>query len=53
MLSLQDGNTPLMFAAFLGHIGSAALLLGKGADMEAKSSVSLCLPHPRCVSECM
>ena len=38
--SLQDGNTPLSLAAYNGHAYILAMLLEKGADKEAKSSVS-------------
>ena len=36
----QDGATALLLAAFGGHKGTAELLLDRGADLEAKDSVS-------------
>jgi ankyrin repeat protein len=33
----SDGFTPLHLAAFFGHVGTAALLVDRGADMEAPS----------------
>ena len=37
---LQDGWTPLHFAAYAGYEGEIGLLLAAGADREAKSDVS-------------
>ena len=36
---MQDGWTPLHFAADKGHVQVAELLLAKGADIEAKDKV--------------
>ena len=35
----QDGATPLIFAAANGATETAAMLIDRGADLEAKSSV--------------
>ena len=37
---VQDGRTPLHYAAMIGHTATAALLLEKGADVHAKNNVS-------------
>ena len=36
---MQDGRTPLHFAASMGDVQVAELLLAKGADIEAKDKV--------------
>ena len=36
----QDGNTPLIYASWNGHVGVVSELLGKGANIEAKGDVS-------------
>ena len=36
----QDGYTSLIFAAMNGHLPMVEYLVEKGADMEAKGSVS-------------
>ena len=38
--TLQDGYTALILAAWLGHVEAVALLLDRGADLEAKDNVS-------------
>ena len=35
--------TPLLFAAYNGHLPVAALLVERGADMEAKDNVSFAI----------
>ena len=40
LCNLQDGNTPLHRAALNGHKEVAALLLDKGANLEALDKVS-------------
>ena len=37
---LQNGDTPLHFAAYGGHEGAIGVLLEAGADREAKDNVS-------------
>ena len=37
---MQDGRTPLHKAAFCGHTDTAALLLDRGAAIEAQEKVS-------------
>ena len=39
---MQEGRTPLYYAASNGHAATAALLLEKGADVRAKTNVSGC-----------
>ena len=36
----QNGNTPLMWAAWKGHLPAVEYLVERGADMEAKDDVS-------------
>ena len=36
----QNGETPLIFAAFNGHADNVKLLIEAGADIEAKNNVS-------------
>ena len=36
---MQDGCTALMLAAEKGHLSTVQLLVGKGADLEAKDEV--------------
>ena len=43
-LILQDGRTPLFFAAWYGHMDTVAKLLAKGAAVDATDKVSL-RPH--------
>ena len=38
---LQDGFTPLSWAASRGHVEVASLLLDRGADPEARDKVSM------------
>ena len=38
--ALQNGNTALILAAFSGRVEAMALLLDRGADLEARSTVS-------------
>ena len=40
--AVQDGRTPLIWAALKGHEEVVALLLEKGANKEAKDIVRLC-----------
>ncbi len=47
-LALQDGRTALMRAAWRGHVEAVALLLDRGADLEAKSKVSPSAAPPAC-----
>lgn len=43
---MQDGYTPLILAAERDDAEMAALLLVKGADMEAKTNVRMCKKTP-------
>ena len=38
---LQGGSTPLSWAAYLGYVEVASLLLDRGADPEARDEVSM------------
>ena len=38
---MQNGRTPLIWATLRDHVAVATLLLDRGADIEAKDSVSL------------
>jgi len=42
-LSSQDGSTTLMYASWKGHDAVVGVLLGVGADVEAKDNVSVCV----------
>ena len=39
--ALQYGNTPFLGAAYVGKVEAVALLLDRGADLEAKDEVGL------------
>jgi hypothetical protein len=49
--ALQQGATPLHFAAFQGHAHVARVLLAGGAPLEAKDSVRACLRSPGGLAE--
>ncbi|MCP4139976.1 MAG: ankyrin repeat domain-containing protein [Chloroflexi bacterium] len=44
----QDGNTALIWAARNGQVEAVALLLDRGADLEAKNKVSSSAAPPAC-----
>ena len=45
-LSLQDGNTPLMWASSKGHDGCVQLLLDRGAQIDHQNKVSAFRDQP-------
>ena len=46
--TLQDGDTALLCAARSGKVEAVALLLDRGADLEAKNDVSFLVVPPAC-----
>ena len=40
---MQDGGTPLHYAAMFGHVSTAKRLLDAGADVMATDNVSSCV----------
>ena len=45
-LSLQNGDTPLMWASGRGHDGCVQLLLDRGAQIDHQDNVSAFRDHP-------